>query len=78
MEQLGTGLKHMRNKFNLHLHAGEEGLGTTQSPGPSSSSSAEKDALGKGKRNEAREKKEEFFYVLTELFPTILHKFKNM
>ena len=23
-------------------------------------------------------KKEEFFYVLTELFPTILHKFKNM
>ena len=70
----------MRNKFNLHLHAGEEGLGTTQSPVPSSSSSSseEEDALGKGKRNEAREKKEEFFYVLTELFPTILHKFKNM
>ena len=25
----GTGLKHMRNKFNLHLHAGEERVGTT-------------------------------------------------
>ena len=24
-----TGLKHMRNKFNLHLHAGEEGVCTT-------------------------------------------------
>ena len=51
----------MRNKFNLHLHAGEEGLGTTQSPVPSSSSSSseEEDALGKGKMNEAREKKKE-------------------
>ena len=24
-----TGLKHMRNKFNLHLHAGEERVCTT-------------------------------------------------
>ena len=62
----------MRNKFNLHLHAGEEGLGTTQSPAPSSSSSAEEeDAILKGKRNEAREKKKEEFFK-------VLHKFKNM